>query len=313
MFHYLDRPASSTDASFTSSRAWNQRIDRFDVPLFVSQVKESGASYVIFTLGQNTGHFCAPNPVYDELTGLVESRLSRRDLIDEIATALTPDISVIAYLPSHAPAQHEDAVRALRCMPPWPMDACGIKRFWSEEECADERLTEFQRHWEDIVRYWGLKWREKISGWWIDGCYFHEKLYSGDREPNFKSFAHALRAGNPNRIVTFNTGTDKPFAQLTPEQDYSAGEVSTLFPVANKWQTLKSVSGETQQLHLLSYLGNWWGEGAPRFDDQFVAGYTRQFLRAGGMLTWDVPIAQDGSMHEAFRTQLAALNSGVYA
>ncbi len=312
MFHYLDRPASSNEFPTTSSRAWNQRIDAFDVSLFASQVKETGAGYIIFTLGQNTGHFCAPNPVYDELTGLSQSRLARRDLISEIAAALSPEVKLIAYLPSHAPAHHIEVARALRFMPPWSAEACGIKRFWAENECADERLSEFQRHWEDIVRYWGLKWRDKVNGWWIDGCYFHEKMYAGDMEPNFKTFAQALRAGNSSRILAFNAGTDKPFSRLTKEQDYTAGEVSTAFPVSNKWNTLESVASG-QQLHLLSYLGSWWGEGEPRFDDQFVMGYTRQLLRSGGMLTWDVPIELNGRISDAFRSQLSSLNAVAYA
>lgn len=308
MFHYLDSPASSTDVSHTSSVDWNRRINSFDVDTFVSQVRETGAGHLIFTLGQNSGHFCAPNPVYDELTGLTESRLSRRDLIDEIATALAPEVKVIAYMPSHAPATHIEVVRALKCMPSWDCGAWGIKRFWSDAECADERLTEFQQHWQDILRYWGLKWREKVSGWWLDGCYYHDKLYAGDTEPNFKTFAQALRAGNPSRILAFNCGTDKPFARLSPEQDYTAGEVSVSLPVHNKWKSLQE-QAEGQQLHLLTYLGHWWGEGSPRFDEHFVSSYTRLIVQSGGMITWDVPISLQGHMSPAFLKQFKRMRT----
>jgi hypothetical protein len=303
MFHFLDSPASSTDLSTTSALAWNHRVDAFDVNAFAEQVKETGASYIIFTLGQNSGHFCTPNPVYDELTGIAESRLSHRDLIDEIASALAPEVNVIAYMPSHAPATHHEVVRALKCMPPWNCETWGYKRFWADAESADERLTEFQAHWEAILRYWGLKYGKKVAGWWIDGCYYHEKLYNADTEPNFKSFARALRAGNSARVLAFCSGTANPFMRLSEEQDYTAGETSTSFPVHNKWQSLKE-QADGQQLHLLSYMGNWWGEGSPRFDDQFVAGYTRQFIQSGGVLTWDVPIDRNGHIPVKFRQQL---------
>ncbi|XHR31015.1 MAG: hypothetical protein ACFUZC_10705 [Chthoniobacteraceae bacterium] len=312
MFHYIDSPASSSMISTTSSKDWNRRVDSFDVAAFVEQVKESGAGHIIFTLGQNSGHYCAPNPVYDDLTGITESRLSQRDLIDEIATALAPEVKVIAYSPSHAPAHHQEAVRALKCMPPWDCGAWGLQHFWTNEESADERLSEFQRHWEDILRYWGLKWGEKISGWWIDGCYYHPQLYSGETEPNFKTFAQALRAGNPERILAFNSGTDKPFVRLTKEQDYTAGEVSDVFPVHSKGMSLQE-QAEGQQLHILSYLGSWWGEGSPRFDDQFACGYTRQLIRSGGALTWDVPIELNGNIPSDFREQLKRMRSSICA
>lgn len=312
MFHYLESPASSENVSFTSAEAWNRRVDSFDVASFAEQVKESGAGHIIFTIGQNSGFYCAPNPVYDELTGISDSRLSRRDLMDEIATALAPEVKVFAYMPSHAPAMHQEAVRALKCMPPWDCGCWGLKHFWAKEESADERLTEFQGHWEDILRYWALKWGDKISGWWIDGCYYYEKLYCGDTEPNFKTFAQALRAGNPSCGLAFGAGTAKPFLRLTQEQDYTAGETSVAFPVHNKWDTLQKQT-EGQQLHILSYLGSWWGEGSPRFDDQFACGYTRQLIQSGGVLTWDVPIETNGNINSAFRKQLKRMHLSICA
>jgi hypothetical protein len=102
-----------------------------------------------------------------------------------------------------------------------------------------------------------------------------------------------------------NAGTDHPFARLSEEQDYSAGELANSFPVPDKYQKLQA---NGQQLHCLSYLGNWWGEAPPRFDDRFVAGYTRQILASGGMFTWDVPIGRDGRIGDVFRAQLASLD-----
>ncbi len=127
--------------------------------------------------------------------------------------------------------------------------------------------------WEKVITEWGQRWGNLISGWWIDGCYYADRMYAASEGPNFTTFAKALRAGAADRILAFNGGTDDPFFKLTVEQDYTAGEVSTRFPVTNKWDPL---TGEMNgmHLHILTYLGDWWGAGTPRFSDAFVKGYT---------------------------------------
>jgi len=305
MFHYLDKPASSTTVSSTSAEEWNRRVESFDVARFAATVKETGAGYVIFTLGQNTGHFCAPNPVYDGIVGIRPSKLSRRDLIMELAEALLPEVKLIAYLPSHAPAHDAQAVDRLRLHPSWDGSAWGLRAPLPAAAPADQRLAQFQRHWEDIITWWGERWGEKVAGWWLDGCYFPDKMYRDREEPNFASFARALRAGNGERILAFNSGTSRPFERLAAEQDYTAGETSNRMPAPNKWEPM----GETidgMQMHVLSYLGDWWGEGGPRFSTEWVRAYTRMVVERGGVMTWDVPIRADGEIPSGFLDQLQA-------
>lgn len=306
MFHYIDKPASSNVASATSSEAWNQRVDGFDVCRFARTIKESGAGYVVFTLGQNTGHFCSPNSVYDEIVGRQPSLLSRRDLIMEIAEALLPEVKLIAYLPSHAPANDALAVEKFRLAPAWDASAWGLPPRPEESTPTDARLSEFQRKWESVVAEWGARWGDRVTGWWIDGCYFAGTMYGGANEPNGSSFARALRVGNDSRIVAFNTGTTRPFEKTVVDQDYTAGEVSNKFPVSNKWEPLRAEMAD-MQLHILSYLGDWWGEGAPRFTDVWVRSYTRLIQDLGGAVTWDVPIAADGSLPAPFLRQLQSM------
>jgi hypothetical protein len=50
----------------------------------------------------------------------------------------------------------------------------------------------------------------KVSGWWIDGCYFADEMYRHEGNPSFRSFTAALKAGNPNGIVAFNPGVVVP-------------------------------------------------------------------------------------------------------
>ena len=326
MFHYLNKPASSNIASDTTSEEWNRCVEEFNVSRFINQIQSTGAGYIIFTLGQNTGHFCAPNPVYDEIMGIHPSRLSRRDLIAEIAGALPSGVRLIAYLPSQPPVCYPEAVSAFECMPSWDASAWGLKKTWPDSRSVNDRLSGCQRKWEAVIRYWGETWGENVSGWWIDGCYFVDKLYHHVDEPNFTSFARALRAGNPSRILSFNGGTKLPIGSISEEDDYTAGEMDKALPIFHKWlhpdakglvprYTLLRPEGtpllvevkNSLPYHYLSFLGDWWGEGDPRFPDDLVAIYTRYLNSHGGVVTWDVPIGMTGEIAPTFLRQLSGL------
>jgi hypothetical protein len=60
---------------------------------------------------------------------------------------------------------------------------------------------------------------------------------------------------------------------------------------------------------VLSYLGESWCKGQPRFPDELVAGYTRHITGKGGVVTWDVPIEVSGLVPDAFLRQLASIRS----
>lgn len=126
MTHYLaDLPSSKEPADMTPEQ-WNRYVDNFDVPRFADIIAATGAGYLIFTLGQNSGYFCSPNETYDRLVGVQPSRLSRRDLVGEVAIELQKrDVRTIAYLPSHAPAKHCEAAEGLACTPEWDASAFG--------------------------------------------------------------------------------------------------------------------------------------------------------------------------------------------
>ena len=293
-FHYLDGFASTTQATATTSQAWNRRVDAFDVPRFVENVRRCGAGYVLWTLGQNTGHYCAPNQTYDDIVGIAPSKCSRRDLVAEIASALAVhDIPLLAYLPSGAPEHEAQAVANLR---------------WQKGE---HRNGEFQIHWEAVIREWGERWKTLVSGWWIDGVYHADAMYRRDEAPNFASLAAALRAGDPDRILAFNSGwiehtPDRKLAALTPYEDYTAGECDGMLPVC-RGRIALAPDGSPKQWHVLTYAGEFWGRGEPRFPPAFIAGYTEHIDQQGGAITWDVPVENDGSIAEPFVEAFRAL------
>jgi hypothetical protein len=58
---------------------------------------------------------------------------------------------------------------------------------------------------------------------------------------------------------------------------------------------------------VLTYLGDYWCYGQPRYPDALVIEYTQYINSFGGAVTWDVPIGLDGTIPEAFLRQLGAL------
>ena len=133
-------------------------------------------------------------------------------------------------------------------------------------------------------------------------------MYRGTTEPNFASLNQALKSGNAASIVAFNGGTAEPFTPLTEWQDYTAGEVAGEFPVPYQWRPMsRFING--CQLHVLSFLGQSWGLGPPRFSWAFVAGYTQELNHLGGVMTWDVAISGKGAIDRPLFDQLKRIGA----
>ncbi|MBD3349111.1 MAG: hypothetical protein GF400_07955 [Candidatus Eisenbacteria bacterium] len=309
--HYLAAPASSQSGADLPATEWNALVDGFDVDGLARQLADVRAPYLFITLGQNTGHYLSPNERYDSLVGRSPSRLSRRDLVADLARALEPaGTRLMVYLPSHAPAQDRLAVEGLGCTPLWDASKWGLRPgTYAARGEVDERLSAFQRNWEAVIREWSERWGRAVCGWWFDGCYYSDRMYRSPDEPNFASFAAAARAGNPDSIVAFNPGVKVPVVSLTEFEDYTAGEVAGALPA----RTSYSYTGRMERLidgaqfHILTFMGDGWGRGEPRFPADLVAGFTRHVNDCGGAVTWDVPPTETGGIRAAFLAQLGSL------
>jgi len=305
--HYL------TTADMTAD-AWNKQVDSFDVERLAEQLVSVGAPYYFMTLGQGSGHYCAPNATYDRLTGISPSKCSRRDLISDLYTALAPrGIALMAYVPADGSNADPVARAGLKMTAHWsePGHQWAPGPHW-----ARFRQPEFQRHWEDICRDWSLRFGNKVRGWWVDGAYAKAYRYPDNEPPNLRTYAEALKAGNPDALVAFNPGVTLPVVAYSDYEDYTAGELSGDLPVGgwgmgdnpafcNYGPIGRFVNGE--QYHVLNFLGPWWCQPPPRFPTELVVGYTRYVNRHGGVVTWDVPISTDGRIPDAFLAQLRAI------
>ncbi len=312
--HYLADFASNSQVPAVEVDEWNRRIDGFDVVGLADQLEAVGAGYFILTLGQNSGYYLSPNATYDGLVGYHPSHCSRRDLVADLIAELTPrGVRMMVYFTACAPCLDQQAIERLRCTPPNDARKIGFHPdLYEYQPGVDDRLTEFQGLWESVVREWSLRWGTGCHGWWIDGCYNADVMYRQPEAPNFASFAAALKAGNPDSLVAFNPGVKVPVICHSEHEDYTAGEISDAFPAPTMYghpQLGPTVDGA--QYHLLTYLGCGWGQGEPRFPDEFVIGYTRLVAEQHGVISWDTPTTRDGRITDACYRQFQALGQAL--
>ncbi len=292
MNHYLADWQARVHHLEMNVAEWNKLVDGFDAEGLAKQLQSVGARYYQITLGQNSGYYLSPNAVYDKLAHNQPGKCSRRDLVADLAAALEPrGIKLMVYLPSGAPAGDKAADAALE---------------WRNGPYPNK---EFQRKWEQVIRAWSGRWGRKVAGWWFDGCYFPNSMYRSASPPNFASFAAAARAGNPDAVVAFNPGVVYRILSITPEEDFTAGEIDKPELATIRRAADGRIDGT--QIHMLSYLGQTWGMGAPRFTTEQVIEHTRKIREAGGAVTWDVPLELNGTMAQPFLDQLTALGKAL--
>ncbi len=294
MTHFLADWRAQSDHEPASIEHWNGLIDHFDVEGLANQLQSVGAGYYLVTIGQNSGYYLSPNSTYDKFVGIEPSKCSLRDLIADLYEPLHKrGIRLMVYLPAGAPAGDQAAAKAL------------------DYQRGPNRNREFQIKWEQIIREWSLRWGRKVEGWWFDGCYWPNALYRSAEPPNFTSFAAAARAGNPDTIVAFNPGVIDRILSVTPYEDYSAGEMNDLERLMIRRATGHKVDGV--QIHVLTFLGQRWGGGAPRFSTDQITKWSRNIREKGGVITWDTPIQKNGLIAPEFIEQLKSIGAAMRA
>jgi len=271
-----------------SPEEYNRRVNSFNVDSFVKQVKESGAGYFILTLGQNSGYYCAPNRTYDKLLGVEPGqKTATRDLPLELGKAFQKEnIRLMLYLPSRAPQRDAKAMSALGDV--------------SERQPAPQI---FIKNWSDVCREWSERYGKLVSGWWFDGYYVPAGWADLQSEHNWKTWAEAVRAGNPDAELAFNRGTKRAYIRSNDAQTYTAGEARQIGPTPESHPAPKGMKWQ-----ILTYLGNTWGKGAtPRYGADKLIPYIDKVNAQGGSVTFDVPLSSEGAIPESFMTVLKEL------
>lgn len=316
MVHYLVTPRGLTSRGKT--RSLNRTVNQFNVDDFIRQFKDSGADWLIFTIGQNTGYYCSSNRFLDrELPG----RTPDRNLILDIAWRVKElKKRFIVYLPAEVSQQDAAVKKAFR---------------WSED---DQR--EFLDRYLEFVKDYSLLFGFLCDGWWFDGCY--DQLCKGKWD--WQRWIDAARAGNYWSAVAFNDGSfcvgrEKP---VTPLQDYLAGEVHLLEAgqirmdfLAGGGEILTTQEGclrlrgqdpkfympnsrcvEGVQWHALVPIDSSFAAPAipaQHYEDEDLLPFMKRCREVGGAATLNVPINPEGHIPDATAAQLARIGRALSA
>jgi len=346
MVHYL--PPALEGRSGERYDNLDDILNSFDLETFLAAFDSSGAEWLIFTLGQNTGMYNSPNPVMDKYAG--KGHCPQRDLAFELAEAL-----------------HKRGKRFMVYLP--------AEVFWNTTiresfgwQCHPDRAVQdtfrqelFQQRWLELIGYWATRFGRLLDGWFYDGC----SLIAFTQE-DYARWNAASRSGNPDAVVSFNSsGFD---IGITPwinfNDDYFPGEATMLkdglplmawrdqetainktwwpqhgevFAENNGYRPrTKYVPGTEHMLwHVLTPIDAFWynrgdvswldgqpcnrymnpknlslGEmEPPMYSDDELKTLLNSFCSVGGAVTLNVGIRMDGSIGDQTAEQLKRLNS----
>ncbi|WP_138476792.1 alpha-L-fucosidase [Dyadobacter bucti] len=247
---------------------WDKCVGEFNTEKFAEQIKSTGAAYVIFTMMQRTRYLIAPNKTYDKLTGFKPGEAcSKRDLVEDLYKSLNKrGVKLMLYWTGDGPRQDDKAAKAM-----------GYTEKVSEE---------YVQKWADVAAEYGERYKDKVAGWWVDGCYD----YFGYNEKKWSILAKGLRAGNPKRIIALNNPKMTSSNSSTSEDDYTTGEQHVFGEIpTSRWR-------DGVQWHILSHLGNEWCAPGLRFKPGFMGDYIRKCNKAGGVVSIDVCLFRDGTI-----------------
>ena len=308
MVHFL---AGTQPRSGYNKKTANQMADGFDIPDFISKLKQIGASWIIFPFGQNEGKYWSYNAVIEQYH---PDSCSKRDLVFELAVeAKKQGLKFIGYLPTEL----DDNIATIRNAFGWDLS-------------SDKKI--FMERWTEVVRYYSEKFGTLMDGWWFDGNYDSSKKsfkrthdWNNDRFDEASWFA-AARSGNPQRIVAMCNGANQ-MEYVFEQEDYLPGESfgpdqnlinnvlndddSKLYP----WE----FGSTPKQWHTLIWLDCFWGHcekpgkiAPPRFTDEKLFEYAKSCLSKQGAITWNIGIYEDSSLAEDTVNQLLRLRKYLY-
>jgi len=287
MIHYLVYPKGKTLEEISTDL--NRLVDQFDLSGFMKQFDASGADWLIFTIGQNSGYYCSPNEYLDRR---LPGRTSRRDLLMEIAREVKkrPGKHFVAYLPSEVGSPSAAAMNGLRNVFGWPPTD-----------------STFRKNYCEFIRDYSVKLGKLCDGWWYDGA---TKIVDvPERFGDFSDWLAASRAGNPDAVVAFNAGPSAGAA--TAKEDYIAGET---FELPAELVPAGQYVDDVQYHALLPIDSRFTGSYAHHYSDRYLFDWFFKVKAAKGAVTFNVPTdLMTGIVNPATIEQLQRLHAALAA
>jgi hypothetical protein len=276
-----------------SDGTWSRTIANFDVAAFVEDVVETGAGYVIFSVGQTSGYYNSPNAAYLSITNTQPGQyVPTRDLVLEVAQGLKKKgIATLAYIAAEGPTAAPTEI---------------INNFPVRSDTASD--PDFRKRFNQMIREWAERWGTDVAGWWIDGAWVDGYTNLIDGQANLDELISAARAGNPASLIAANPSSGQ-FTTLTDQQDFLAGEDTYFSQLPSPTATN---SGIRQAWHTISFLGSDWSEpSANRYSDQQLVKYVQAVNQGGGIVTMDVAVDASGNLSSMQLAQMAAVKTAV--
>src|SRR3984957_14708869 len=191
------------------AKSLNQQAADFNVPAFVNMVKQSGASFVIWSISWWTYHMDAPltspNAIVTAAGGPTSPGLAATtDLIGNVASALhAQGIRFMLYY--HTGDEDRDW---------WPYQ--DFPTSFSATGTGDR--STFFANWQRVIAEIGNRYGANLDGFLFDdGAIYYPAP--------FEAFEASARSGNPNRLISWN-GSVVGGLRYTDFQDLTFGEGS---------------------------------------------------------------------------------------
>lgn len=286
MFHWTSQsmPREGLPLSYCSA------VRKFDVERFANMVAGTGAGFVVFTTSHAGFYFPGPDAVIDSI---LPGRTCPRDLVGDLADALNRrHIRLELYFHPG----HDDG--------PW----------WQRTH-FDENKAAYFRQWRVIISSIGNHYGKKLAGWWFDDAAFTYYPFN----PNWQKMTAAARAGNPNRVVAYNSWI---LPKLNDFYDVFAGENAFWEPQYEDLQYLP-VGGTGRyfggpqhglQAEMTVLISSDWGHfkkdqsiGSPRLSAEQIISKLKDALSRKVVPLLDIEVYQDGTTSPETLRQLYAV------
>ena len=294
MIHHLEGMINNEahPKSMGKSTTWDEALRDFDHEHFAAQLHEVGAGWCLLTVMQCTKYMIAPNDTYNRITGYKPGEACASfDFIELLYEALSKyDIPLMLYFTGDGPK----------------LDPIASEAFGVQHRTHDEGYVE---KWAEVAKEYSLRYGSKIKGWWQDGMWY------GFNDDDFRIFAEAFRAGNPDAVLASNVYTcvDEYGVLLTQPRkayiydDFTAGEIVNLGALPQLGAGLGR-KGKISRWHILSFLGvpndlvqgngeaDGWGRPGSRYTPGWMYDYIDNIHSRGGIITLDVCAYRDGTI-----------------
>ena len=211
--HYLAGLQNDPDhvASLGRQTSWDDCVREFDTEKFAERMHEAGAGYVIFTIMQRSRFLIAPNATFDRKTGYRPGEAcATRDLVEDLYQSLDKrGIALMLYWTGDGPVDDPKAAQAMG----WPTNG--------------QVTEEFVKNWAEVAREYGLRYKNKVKGYWTDGCY--RFIGYDDRKLGIlaRVFGPDTRTGSSPLIPASRTGcVATPVTRTSPPANRTRSRIS---------------------------------------------------------------------------------------